>query len=115
MVFFFFFFGTEKYSLCGDLVLLDGAIDEAGEVLGSVLSVLSSLGDGELVEELIEHLQGFLVLGGDGGSHGIECRCHFEEGSKRGCSLYRKRGFVEGGLKKQSSGKSFLSEDRKGD
>lgn len=43
-------------------MLLNVAIDESSDVARSSARLIRSLGDGQLVQQLIEHLDGFLVL-----------------------------------------------------
>ena len=43
-------------------MLLNVAIDESSDVASGSARLSRSLGDGELVEQLIEHLDGFLVF-----------------------------------------------------
>lgn len=54
--------------LGGDSLVFDAAVDEASELGGSTLDLSSVGGDGELLEELVKHLDGLSVLGRhDGG------------------------------------------------
>ncbi len=61
-------------------MLLDVSIDESSDVARSSARLVGSLGDGQLVQELIEDLDGFLVLA-------------FLSGRIRGCGVH----YVDGG------------------
>lgn len=58
------------YSLGWGVVLLDGRIDEDGQVVGGGVYVLLSLGDPELCHQFIKNLDGVFVLFG-----GHACGC----------------------------------------
>lgn len=72
--------------LGGNILILNAAIDEAGQLVGRLLDVSRLLGDGELLEELIKDLEGLSVLGRhDVGNRGV-LRCKKIE------SIMRRRG-----------------------
>ena len=53
-----------QWNLLGrDSLVLNTAVDEAGELVGRLLDSSSGLGDGELLEELVKNLDGAGVLG----------------------------------------------------
>lgn len=89
-----------KYLLGRGVLGLDIAVDEHGEIVCRSVDLVLVLGDVELSHQLIQHLDGALVLlgrhvrrccsGGDGG-HVVRGREEEEEG-KRG----KKRIFFEG-------------------
>ena len=49
--------------LAGDVLVLDTAVDETGQLVGRLPDVGRLLGDGELLEELVKDLDGLSVLG----------------------------------------------------
>lgn len=50
--------------LCGGIVLLDGTVDEDGEVVGGGVDVFLGLADGELGHQLVKNLDAVLVFVG---------------------------------------------------
>jgi hypothetical protein len=46
-----------------NILILDAAVDEVGQLVGRLLDVGSILGDGELLEKLVKNLDGLSVLG----------------------------------------------------
>lgn len=59
-------------------MLFDGPIDERGDVAGSSVGLVLSLGDGQLAEQLVEHLdrlgvfRGFGLAAGVSGFHNVD-------------------------------------------
>lgn len=51
-----------RNSLGGSILLLNVSVDEDGNLLGELVDLVLLLGDGQLSQKLIEHLDALLVL-----------------------------------------------------
>lgn len=75
-------------------MLFDRSIDKRGNVSGGRVSLIWRLGDAQLAQELIEHLDGFCVLRGDGAG-GLSSLHDVDRGSHEiGCSITENRVIV---------------------
>lgn len=74
---------SKKYSLGGENGFLDGTVQKRGDVAGSSVGLILSLGDGQCLEEFLKNTDGLgrLLVGCNGhGRHVLDSRHDFRAG-----------------------------------